>query len=204
MGLKAMDALTGEILYFREEYRTQTVKSVDVRWQERGPRSLPSDYDANAIDTYNDSILVKKVPEADRSPTARPASNRYSSSETVSNMHQANTTLDDIFISVKTTRNYHKWRLSIVLKTWFQLAKNQSVWEARSKSEIVDLKLGTQVKNFTRKDKRQIDISHIMNISETSQIGSNCSLDLYVFNCRVQVRVGGGWRRNVIQIHDEA
>ncbi|KAL1491921.1 hypothetical protein ABEB36_012441 [Hypothenemus hampei] len=36
------------------------------------------------------------------------------------------TTLDDVFISVKTTRNYHNSRLPIILKTWFQLAKKQT------------------------------------------------------------------------------
>nr|CAI5817732.1 unnamed protein product [Callosobruchus analis] len=35
------------------------------------------------------------------------------------------TTLDDVFISVKTTKNYHRKRLPIILKTWFQLARKQ-------------------------------------------------------------------------------
>lgn len=35
------------------------------------------------------------------------------------------TTLDDVFISVKTTKNYHGKRLPVILKTWFQLAKKQ-------------------------------------------------------------------------------
>lgn len=37
-----------------------------------------------------------------------------------------NITLDDIFISVKTTKNYEDTRLPIILKTWFQLAKEQT------------------------------------------------------------------------------
>ncbi|GBP89719.1 Fringe glycosyltransferase [Eumeta japonica] len=37
-----------------------------------------------------------------------------------------NTTLDDIFISVKTTKNYEDTRLPVILKTWFQLAKKQT------------------------------------------------------------------------------
>ncbi|KAF2903061.1 hypothetical protein ILUMI_03117 [Ignelater luminosus] len=36
------------------------------------------------------------------------------------------TTLDDVFISVKTTKHYHKSRLPIILTTWFQLAKEQT------------------------------------------------------------------------------
>ncbi|XP_063377907.1 fringe glycosyltransferase isoform X1 [Cydia fagiglandana] len=35
-------------------------------------------------------------------------------------------TLDDLFISVKTTKYYENTRLPIILKTWFQLAKNQT------------------------------------------------------------------------------
>lgn len=35
------------------------------------------------------------------------------------------TVLDDIFISVKTTKNYHDTRLALIIKTWFQLAKGQ-------------------------------------------------------------------------------
>lgn len=36
------------------------------------------------------------------------------------------TSLDDVFISVKTTKHYHKSRLPIILTTWFQLAKEQT------------------------------------------------------------------------------
>lgn len=35
------------------------------------------------------------------------------------------TELNDIFISVKTTKNYHDSRLALIIKTWFQLAKEQ-------------------------------------------------------------------------------
>lgn len=35
------------------------------------------------------------------------------------------TKLKDLFISVKTTQHYHNLRLSIIIKTWFRLAKNQ-------------------------------------------------------------------------------
>lgn len=35
-------------------------------------------------------------------------------------------TLDDVYISVKTTRKYHHTRLPVILNTWFQLAKDQT------------------------------------------------------------------------------
>lgn len=34
-------------------------------------------------------------------------------------------TLNDIFLSVKTTKSNHASRLDIIIKTWFQLAKAQ-------------------------------------------------------------------------------
>lgn len=33
--------------------------------------------------------------------------------------------LNDIFISVKTTKLYHDTRLDVIIKTWFQLATDQ-------------------------------------------------------------------------------
>lgn len=35
------------------------------------------------------------------------------------------TNLNDIFITVKTTKLYHDTRLALIIKTWFQLAKDQ-------------------------------------------------------------------------------
>jgi len=47
------------------------------------------------------------------------------------------TELDDIFISVKTTKNYHDTRLALIIKTWFQLARDQVSVPHRS----IDLRL---------------------------------------------------------------
>lgn len=38
-----------------------------------------------------------------------------------------NIDLDDIFISIKTTKKYHDSRLKMLVKTWFQLAKEQVI-----------------------------------------------------------------------------
>lgn len=46
-------------------------------------------------------------------------------SSVVNSVQKPNLTLNDIFISVKTSRHYQFTRLPIILKTWFQLAKNQ-------------------------------------------------------------------------------
>lgn len=39
----------------------------------------------------------------------------------------ANTQLDDIFLAVKTTQTNHAKRLSIIAKTWFQIAREQVI-----------------------------------------------------------------------------
>lgn len=43
-----------------------------------------------------------------------------------------NLLLNDIFISVKTTKNYHDNRLALIIKTWYQLAKDQVSWRTCS------------------------------------------------------------------------
>ena len=40
---------------------------------------------------------------------------------------QMRISLNDIFISVKTTKKFHSTRLDIILKTWFNLAKDQVI-----------------------------------------------------------------------------
>ncbi|KAL7033210.1 hypothetical protein ACKWTF_007506 [Chironomus riparius] len=39
----------------------------------------------------------------------------------------SNIDLDDIFISIKTTKKYHNTRLKLIIETWFQLARDQ-IW----------------------------------------------------------------------------
>ena len=46
-------------------------------------------------------------------------------SMTTTTKTKPHTTLDDIFISVKTTKNFHASRLDFIIKTWFTLAREQ-------------------------------------------------------------------------------
>ncbi|XP_054270130.1 fringe glycosyltransferase [Macrosteles quadrilineatus] len=73
---------------------------LEVGWQERAPRSLSKDYPEAAVDAGGGSTATPKPP---------------------------NTRPHDVFISVKTTGHYHHARLPVILKTWFQLAKDQ-IW----------------------------------------------------------------------------
>lgn len=66
------------------------------------------------IDTVTDYLLKKQHNVYESSVTGTPK-------PTI-------TTLDDIFITVKTTKLYHNTRLALIIKTWFQLAKEQVSW----------------------------------------------------------------------------
>lgn len=118
------------LIYHNLGATQQVSRSSDVRWQERGPRSLPGDYDSNLIDTYNDSKLVKKELFNRESETTTRIVNTNTNFDYggngATNRPLVPTTLDDIFISIKTTKSYHRWRLPVILKTWFQLAKKQT------------------------------------------------------------------------------
>ncbi|KMQ90465.1 fringe glycosyltransferase-like protein [Lasius niger] len=45
------------------------------------------------------------------------------------------TNLNDVFISVKTTKHYHHSRLPAIIDTWFQFAKNQT-WFFTDKDDL--------------------------------------------------------------------
>ena len=104
-------------------------------WQERAPRSISRDYDA-----FNSNLVIPvgdpgseqkshdaKVTSRTGATDANIAQNSYNNIIALASRTSkpAGTLLSDLFISVKTTRNYHKWRLPVILKTWFQLAKDQ-------------------------------------------------------------------------------
>ncbi|GFG36247.1 hypothetical protein Cfor_10686, partial [Coptotermes formosanus] len=103
-------------------------------WQERAPRSISRDYDA-----FNSNLVIPvgdpgaeqkshdtKVTSSTGATDTNIAQNSYNSIVLAAGSSKpVATRLSDVFISVKTTRNYHKWRLPVILKTWFQLAKDQ-------------------------------------------------------------------------------
>lgn len=62
-------------------------------------------------------------------PAARKLANNEDSSVTpaiaTATMAPSSTNLDDVFVSVKTTKHYHHSRLPAIIGTWFQFAKDQ-------------------------------------------------------------------------------
>ncbi|KAK0089356.1 hypothetical protein PV325_007701 [Microctonus aethiopoides] len=64
------------------------------------------------------------------------------------------TDLNDVFISVKTTRNYHYSRLPSIISTWFQYAKDQMKLQlAHMPLQNYDLKRGILSVEFTWNDR---------------------------------------------------
>lgn len=57
----------------------------------------------------------------------------------------------DIFISVKTSKQFHEKRLDVILKTWFQLAKDETWFFTDDKDQDVD--------DRTSKSSDQFDIT---------------------------------------------
>lgn len=81
-------------------------KTREVSFQERAPRSIDDDVDILRI------VAGKKHRDSE-------VQNEYYNNNTQS------TRMDDLFISVKTTKTFHQSRLNIILKTWFVLAREQ-------------------------------------------------------------------------------
>jgi hypothetical protein len=72
-------------------------------------------------DEASPSGKVQRVRSLHEDPTVT-----SESSSATATLRPPTTVLDDVFISVKTTKSYHNHRLPIILKTWFQLAKAQT------------------------------------------------------------------------------
>jgi len=83
-------------------------------WQERAPRSLS--YGSRDYETVSNGL---PLPQYDNNEFQQPFD------PDVTPSIQLLTSLSDVFISVKTTSNYHKSRLDVILKTWFSLAKEE-------------------------------------------------------------------------------
>lgn len=93
----AAPTLLGDARYARKSY------------QERAPRSVS-----------DDAKYVNSVPYTQQKVYSR------SSAIIAQGLTGPNTSLDDLFISVKTTKIFHQTRLNVVLKTWFVLAREQT------------------------------------------------------------------------------
>ncbi|XP_071451154.1 fringe glycosyltransferase [Hetaerina americana] len=89
---------------------------VEDRWQERAPRSIAE---------FSASQQVKPDVGGDKSRDSMGGASALETSPAPPGVRSP-TTLDDLFISVKTTGGFHRSRVQLVLQTWFNLAKDQT------------------------------------------------------------------------------
>ncbi|XP_037069603.1 fringe glycosyltransferase-like, partial [Pollicipes pollicipes] len=94
--------------------RGARVSAADLAWPERAPKSVDADYGQD----YGEET-PEPEPEPERSTSPRFA---YVTERTP----QADPRLADVFISVKTSGQFHDTRLRPILDTWFPLASQQT------------------------------------------------------------------------------
>ena len=100
-------------------------------WPERAPRSLGRDYEVAVAAGDSNTVLgegeptggrkEEKLKEEEEEAKLRRLLNTLVATATA----QPATSLDDLFITVKTTRGFQHTRLDLILKTWFTLARQQ-------------------------------------------------------------------------------
>ncbi|XP_003748205.1 fringe glycosyltransferase [Galendromus occidentalis] len=81
---------------------------------------------ANRVTNLGLSVLDEDpIPDLPTSPEG--ASSRYDVPETTTtDSSEPRLTIEDLFISVKTTKKFHRSRLDVILQTWFKLARDQT------------------------------------------------------------------------------
>lgn len=117
-------------------------------WPERAPRSLNRDYELpvgvdNGVATDEGTGMEKEEEEEEEEERRRGLLNTLVATATT----KPATTLDDIFISVKTTKGFHKTRLDLILKTWFTLARQQTWFFTDTEDEEYQKKTGGHLVN---------------------------------------------------------
>ena len=82
----------------------------------------PQWVDEMTVEVNNRNVLVE-VPASRRMMISEESS--VTPAIATATMALFTTNLDDVFISVKTTKHYHHSRLPAIISTWFQFAKDQ-------------------------------------------------------------------------------
>lgn len=114
----------------RSERATAAAQKFPVlhAWPDRAPRSLNRDYELPA---GVENTLVGEEPVQEPEPGVREEEEEERKRGLLNTLvatatAKPTTTLDHLFISIKTTKAFHKTRLDLVLKTWFTLARQQT------------------------------------------------------------------------------
>ena len=102
-----------------EPSNQQWIKNLVGFWPDRSLRSVADESNTlagSALDEQSINGVGIDEESAAESVTTQPTSTATA---------KPHTTLDDVFISVKTTKNFHSSRLDVIIKTWFTLAREQ-------------------------------------------------------------------------------
>lgn len=97
-------------------------------------------YDVINVDSASLGILTTPFPSSSNSRLKRPRKKHRKT--TKHHHHHHPTKLSDIFISVKTTKSFHKSRLHVILGTWFNLAANQTYFFTDSSDDDLHERTG--------------------------------------------------------------
>ncbi|UXI16013.1 unc-13 A-like protein [Sarcoptes scabiei] len=127
-----------------DDHRSHKKDELFEKFQGFHPKNLHH-HKRNDLSNKRDPHLAPRISSSRSSfnvPSKRFYLNRPSSASSSSKIE-----LNDIFISVKTTRIFHKSRLDIILDTWYKLAKNQTYFFTDSNEEEYRSKLGNHLVN---------------------------------------------------------
>ncbi|CAL4122255.1 unnamed protein product [Meganyctiphanes norvegica] len=120
-------------------------------WQERQPRSLGADYQLEVVasNSITEDVLLAPDTDALLKQEQEEWTRRHEEShnQVATATAGPSTSLDDIFISVKTTKSFHKTRLDLILKTWFPLARQQTWFFSDVDDEEYQKKTGGHLLN---------------------------------------------------------
>lgn len=100
------------------------IKSLVGLWPDRSLRSVAEDAASNNVNTLSDERMDENdinTQFVGQVPSNVPITTQPTTTATA----KTHATLDDVFISVKTTKNFHSTRLDVIIKTWFTLARDQ-------------------------------------------------------------------------------
>lgn len=121
-------------------------------WPERAPRSLGRDYEVAAAAGDSNTVLGEGEPSGGRreenlEEEEEAKQRRLLNTLVATATAQPSTSLDDLFITVKTTRGFHHTRLDLILKTWFTLARQQTWFFTDVEDEEYQRKTGGHLIN---------------------------------------------------------
>ncbi|KAH7643711.1 fringe glycosyltransferase-like [Dermatophagoides farinae] len=87
---------------------------------------MPSLSSSSSSSSVVKNLHQNQLLQSNLNESAKQIPESVSSSSSMIKTNESQTNIDDIFITVKTTRIFHKSRLDIILDTWYTLAKNQT------------------------------------------------------------------------------